>query len=192
MSYSDFTLETVKTKLGITHAREAIQLKPKDMDMPEPTRSIVLEDLVLATNINTEKARSELIIMPMLKQVTKDTGTSLFSGNYFDVDINKNLAGYIDFLISKNANQLIIEKPILVLIEAKNQDVASGYGQCIAEMVAAQIKNQTDDLVYGCVTTGEIWIFLELQNQHVRIDTTSYYIKDIDRIYSHLVKMCGS
>lgn len=190
MSYVDFTLETVKTKLGITHAREPLSLQYENRVMPNPERSIILEDIILATSINTEKARSELIVMPILKKVAKETHTSLFSGNRFDVDQSRDLNGFIDFLISKDSDQMIIEKPILILIEAKNQDIASGYGQCIAEMVAAQIKNQNNDTVYGCVTTGEIWIFLELRNCHVRIDVCSYYIKDIDSIYSILLAIC--
>lgn len=85
---------------------------------------------------------------------------------------------------------MIIVTPILIVIEVKNHDLASGYGQCIAEMVAAQIKNQNDALIYGAVTTGESWIFLELANNHVRIDTNVYYIKDIDLVYSILVAIC--
>ncbi|CAK0772211.1 conserved hypothetical protein [Gammaproteobacteria bacterium] len=191
MSYADFTLETVKTKLGITHTREPLSLPYENRVMPNPERSIILEDLILATSINTEKARSELIVMPILKKVAKDTHTSLFSGNRFDVDQSRDLSGFIDFLISKNSDQMVIERPILILIEAKNQDIASGYGQCIAEMVAAQIKNQNNDTVHGCVTTGEIWVFLELRDCHVRIDACSYYIKDIDSIYSFLLAICS-
>lgn len=190
MSYGDFTLETIQSKLGITYAREPCRLQIKPQIMPEPVRSMILEDLVLATSINTEKARSELIVMPLLKQVTRATKTSLFSGNRFDVDATQNLNGFIDFLISQGNNQMIIAAPILIVIEAKNHDLAAGYGQCIAEMVAAQIKNQNQAIVYGAVTTGESWIFLELENNHARIDTNVYYIKDIDFVYSILVTMC--
>ena len=190
MSYVDFTLQSVKEKLDITHSREAFPLEVQTTTMPNPTRAIILHDLVLATNINTEKARSELIVMPMLKQVAQDTRTSLFSGNRFDVDPNRGLSGFIDFLISKDPDQMIIEKPILILIEAKNQNIASGYGQCIAEMYAAQQQNGHESIVYGCVTTGETWVFLELQQNHVRIDSTSHYITDIDDIYSIIIKIC--
>lgn len=190
MSYVDFTLVTVKNELGITHSRVPLRFDITDMIMPEPARSMILDDLVLATSINTEKARSELIVMPMLKQVARNTGTSLFSGNRFDVDPARNLTGFIDFLISKDSDQMVIEKPILVLVEAKNQDVASGYGQCIAEMVAAKTKNESNAPVHGCVTTGENWVFLELRDNHAQIDANTYYIRDIDIIYGIFVDIC--
>jgi hypothetical protein len=47
-------------------------------------------------------------------------------------------------------------------------------------MVAAQTFNQREgqpiDTIYGTVTTGEIWKFLQLTATTVSIDLTDYYI----------------
>jgi hypothetical protein len=53
----------------------------------------------LALNINTEKARSELIIAPLLVELRRllNREISLFSGIDFTVDENQNLNGFCDF-----------------------------------------------------------------------------------------------
>jgi hypothetical protein len=58
-------------------------------------------------------------------------------------------------------------------------------------MVAAQLFNELEnndiDTIYGIVTTGEIWKFLQITEQTVAIDLTDYYITDIGRILGVLL-----
>ena len=62
-----------------------------------------------------------------------------------------------------------MRSPVLMLVEAKNENIKAGLGQCAAEMIAAQILNVKSGLesqaVYGCVTTGTDWKFLELSDR---------------------------
>ncbi|MFM7580365.1 MAG: hypothetical protein ACKO5Q_25955, partial [Microcystaceae cyanobacterium] len=62
----------------------------------------------------------------------------------------------------------------------------SGLGQCLAEMVAAQIfnqqNNQTINNLYGVITSGTNWRFLKLFNQDAYIDLSEYYLQNIDKI----------
>ena len=44
------------------------------------------------------------------------------------------------------------------------------------------------NLIYGIVTTGNMWKFLQLQDQVVYIDLNEYYIKDIKKILGILSK----
>jgi hypothetical protein len=54
--------------------------------------------------------------------------------------------------------------PILVVIEAKQNNFIEGWGQCLAELVAAQKLNRdAQKPVYGIVTDAEIWQFGKLQ-----------------------------
>ncbi|MFN8494984.1 MAG: hypothetical protein U0350_45695 [Caldilineaceae bacterium] len=73
-----------------------------------------------------------------------------------------------------------------MLVEAKNENLKGRIGQCIAEMVAAQIFNQREGnvipAIYGVVTTGTNWLFLRLTGQTVEIDLTEYYLVQIDQI----------
>jgi hypothetical protein len=58
-------------------------------------------------------------------------------------------------------------------------------------MVAAQLFNELEnndiDTIYGIVTTGEIWKFLQITEQIVEIDLTDYYITDIGKILGVLL-----
>ncbi len=117
---------------------------------------------------------------------------SLFSGIDFNVDPERGLNGFCDFLISLSQEQLFVRAPVVTLVETKNENLKSGLGQCIAEMIAAQEfnrqkQNQQIKIVYGVVTIGTIWQFLQLENQVVSIDLTEYYIKDVTKILGILI-----
>ena len=47
----------------------------------------------------------------------------LFSGNDFTVDPAAGLNGWVDFLISLSPEQLEIEAPVAVIVEAKKQEL---------------------------------------------------------------------
>ncbi|MCE2402921.1 hypothetical protein J4G08_18810 [Candidatus Poribacteria bacterium] len=70
-----------------------------------------------------------------------DRRISLFSGIDFNVDVKNGLTGVCDFLVSLSPNQFYLEAPVIILVEAKNTDVKLGFGQCVAEMLAAQRFN---------------------------------------------------
>jgi hypothetical protein len=95
--------------------------------------------------------------------------------------------------LSLSPEQLTIEAPVVVVVEAKNENMKQGINQCIAEMVAAQLFNQerhnTMETVYGVVTTGSAWKFLRLVETVVYIDRAEYYIKEVERIVGILVAM---
>jgi hypothetical protein len=55
-----------------------------------------------------------------------------------------------------------------------------GFGQCAAEMYAAQLYNQQENnpstCIYGSVTNGYEWVFLILKDNILWIDTDRYTI----------------
>lgn len=127
----------------------------------------------MALAINTEKARSETIISPVIIEI-KNMFTeeiSLFSGVDFNVEPEQGLNGVCDFIISKSPEQLFITSPVVTIVEAKNENIKLGLGQCVAEMIAAQLFHQKEvnyiDSIYGVVTTGNMWKFLKLQDSVV-------------------------
>ncbi|MBS3027402.1 MAG: hypothetical protein HCA25_10010 [Dolichospermum sp. DET50] len=195
MAYSDFKLQEVVKKFSLT-INEKVDLFA---DTPERESSTIL-DAVLKTNvalalaINTEKARSEMIIAPVLIEIKNlfSEEISLFSGVDFNVEPAQGLNGVCDFIISKSPEQLFITSPIITIVEAKNENIKVGLGQCVAEMIAAQLFNQKEgnyiDTIYGIVTTGNMWKFLKLEDQVVYIDFSEYYIKDIKKILGILSK----
>lgn len=84
---------------------------------------------------------------------------SLFSGEDFTVDETAGLNGVVDFLFSRSPEVLEIEAPAVVIVEAKKADLRTGFGQCIAEMVAAQRFNQAQgqsiSTIYGTMALSQ-------------------------------------
>ncbi len=196
MSYSQFTLLQVKEDFQLQTIEGEVFL-PEGLEIiqPSPRLLSILEDLPWAIAVGTEKARSEVLINPMLLEVRRylKQSISVFSGEEFNVDASLGLNGVCDFLISGSSEQLAVEAPAVVIVEAKKADLNSGVGQCIAEMVAAQrfnaAKKRPTRNIYGCITSGTQWRFLQLQGKNVTIDLTEYPLSPIDKILSYLVWM---
>lgn len=189
MAYSNFTLAKVKEDFGLRVDETQDLFAGIEGVKPSEILMINLNEYIpLAIAINTEKARSELLIAPVLTEVRRQLNyrVSLFSGTEFNIDIEKGLWGFCDFLISASQEQIFISTPVITIVEAKNENIIGGLGQCIAEMVAARIFNQRADngidKIYGVVTTGTAWRFLVLDGSTVFIDRLEYYIKEVDKI----------
>jgi uncharacterized membrane protein (DUF485 family) len=195
MAYSDFTLAKAKNAFGLTLDEtrnlfgNVAGVQPSDL-----LKQVLDENLSLATAINSEKARSEFIIAPILSEVRRqlDYRIGLFSGTDFNVDSAQGLSGFCDFILSASSEQYFISAPVVTIIEAKNENIIVGLGQCIATMVAAQIFNQRAEndveVIYGAVTTGTAWRFLTLEQSTVCIDSIEYYIKEVDKILGILLQ----
>ncbi|MEB3281744.1 MAG: hypothetical protein VKK42_22760 [Lyngbya sp.] len=189
MSYSEFSLARAKQEFGL------VTLEKREIfaEVPKLTASNLLTEtlnynLPIALGSNSEKARSEMIIAPILVDLRRQfqEQISLFSGIDFTVDINKGLNGICDFIITKSPEILMLTAPVITVVEAKKENINAGLGQCAAEMVAAQIFNQQAateiKIIYGAVTTGSIWQFLKLENQTLTIDLSEYYLNDVNKI----------
>ena len=70
---------------------------------------------------------------------------SFFPGIDFNVDKDRGLNGFCDYIISCSPEQFYLEKPVIALVEAKNENIISGLGQCIAAMYAAQLYNEREN-----------------------------------------------
>ncbi|MDF0555973.1 hypothetical protein [Kamptonema sp. UHCC 0994] len=189
MPYSQFTIEQIKSSFGI-RLSEKVGIFA---NIPEASYSNFLSETLdynipLALAINSEKSRSELIVMPILIELRKQFSNQigLFSGKDFTVDSQKGLNGFCDFLISKSPEQLIIEAPVIALVEAKNDNIETGLGQCMAEMIAAQLFNHQKgneiQKIYGVITTGSLWKFMQLEDQTITIDLNEYFLGNVGKI----------
>ncbi|BAY20354.1 hypothetical protein NIES2100_00950 [Calothrix sp. NIES-2100] len=194
MPYSEFTLRRVKQDFNLTILEQPTFLNnPQSIEPSAFLASFLEKYLPLALALNTEKARSEMLICPILLEVKEilQQKISLFSGNDFTIDPVLGLSGVCDFLISLSPEQLFIEAPAVVVVEAKREDLNSGLGQCVAEMIAVQRFNeqnhQTLAVIYGTVTTGDRWKFLKLEGQTVTIGLLEYTIPPVDKILGILV-----
>ncbi|MFB2893093.1 hypothetical protein ACE1CI_09290 [Aerosakkonemataceae cyanobacterium BLCC-F50] len=196
MPYSQFNLSKVKEDFNLSTV-EGTRFFPVDVERIPPSSRLmgILEELPWAIAVDTEKARSEVIINPVLLEVRRimNQKISLFSGEEFNVDVAAGLNGVCDFLISLSPEQLVVEAPAVIIVEAKKSDLKSGIGQCIAEMIAAQkfnqAKNQPIKTIYGTVSSGTQWRFLKLEEKTVTIDLTDYPLPPVEQILGFLVWM---
>src|SRR4051812_32929305 len=105
MPYRDFTIPELKRRFHLTidEAGNLFAGVP-EVDLPEVLAETLDRYLPLAVNLNTEKARSELVIAPMLvefKLLHRDR-VSLFSGVEFTVDEAAGLKGRCDYILARN------------------------------------------------------------------------------------------
>ena len=194
MAYSDFDLKRVKAEFDLKivetddlfSAVDAVEISPFLSD-------ILKQNVPLALAMGTEKASSELILINVFLELKNRLNISFFSGIDFTVDKERGLNGYCDFIISKSPEQLFLDVPIIAVVEAKNERIMSGLGQCVAEMIAATIYNTREKLpiarVYGAVTTGHAWKFLTMDANVVSIDREDYSIKTPQKIIGILSYM---
>ena len=117
---------------------------------------------------------------------------SLFSGVDFTIDESQGLSGRCDYLLSRSDMQFTVTAPVFIIVEAKNDNINSGLGQCMAEMIAAQLFNAAEgnetEIIYGCVTTGSVWRFLKLQDACITIEEKQYFIASLDVILGILMQ----
>ncbi len=193
MAYSSFSLEDIKQKFGV---RNRVRRLFKDLPPLEPS-SWLKTTLSIAANlpVRTEKAKSEAIVFPVLAEmrVRNDNFFTIYSGDSLNVDEQKGLNGECDFILAREIGSFTIDYPILQVVEAKKNDFDLGVPQCAAQLIGAKLYNEKQEVklekIYGCVTTGDEWIFIQY-DQEIVIDTRKYYLNELGEIlavFQHII-----
>jgi hypothetical protein len=192
MPYNNFTIEEVREKFDLIFKAKSFFPELEEIPPSGWLKETLIKTLPLTRMVGSEKARSEFIIAPILvelRELAKDE-ISIFSGREFNVDRELGLNGICDFLISKSSDQLTLNAPVLALVEAKKGILEDGWGQCIAEMVAAKKFNESKgrpiSFIYGIVTSGSLWHFLQLQENLVLLDPNEYSLSPIEKLLALL------
>jgi hypothetical protein len=186
MAYADFDLDRLRHEFQLTIQTARLFSAPTEREVPVWLVQTLEKGLPFA--LLSEKARSEFIIAPVLLTVRDllHEQVTIYSGQRLDGDAGRGLVGECDFLITTMPPLPIVQAPIISIVEAKKNDIEVGYGQCAAQLLGAQRFNQRDntgiDTVYGCITTGEAWQFLKLENSTLLIDTDRYYISELGMV----------
>ncbi len=202
MAYSDFSINDIRKTFGA----DIIEDQPlfaavAPIAPPQWLRDFLDIHVPLADAIATEKAKSEFIVAPILSAARElcDRQISLFSGIEFNVDKEQGLTGRCDYIFSRSQSQYTLTAPVFALVETKNDRINAGIGQCMAEMIAANLFNHQEgndiDPILGCVTTGDLWRFLKLQPNgkapRLWIDTTQYVTVQVDQLLGILTSTVG-
>ena len=203
MAYSDFTLEAAAETFHLEIVEPVgVFSNLAGVDPGDDFTTRLAMRALLASAINTDKAKSELIISHLIAELRQyhNCCISFFSGTDFDVDAENGLTGVCDFLISLSPTQLFIRAPVAILVEVppiagKDESIIIGLGSCVAKMVAAQRFNAKKEneipCIYGATTKGTEWMFLKLEEQRLSVDLMSYRIAQCDQILGILSSMVG-
>ncbi len=191
MSYSNYTLDLASRTFNLTVEAQRLFDRVEPVEPSPWLRETLEKGRSLAWL--TEKARSEFIVAPILLTCRDlmDQSIQIYSGVRLDVDPERGLTGECDFVLGQAPSALMLQAPLLIVVEAKKNDIEEGMGQCAAQMVAARLFNECRrhavPVVYGCVTTGEAWQFLKLLDSHLLTDAERYYIDRVDMILGILL-----
>jgi hypothetical protein len=198
MAFSDFNLRTAVETFGLQEERDTdLFARVAPVEPNEFTRALLDEFTPVVVSVNSELARSVYLIAPLLTEAKRRAKgpANVFPGFTLDVDRDRGLNGYCDYVISRSAEFYYLRGPLVAVIEAKREDIIGGLGQCAAAMVAVRLFNERDGTpipaVYGCVSSGTIWRFLKLEGDRLTIDRPEYYLSDPGKIIGILVAILG-
>jgi hypothetical protein len=196
MAFSDFDLRTAVRTFGLQEERDTDLFPAVTPLEPSPFLRVWLDEFApVALGMNTEKAKSEFIIAPMLVEAKRRSAgpVTVFPGVTFEADRNRGLVGFCDFLITRSKEFYYLQGPTAAVVEAKREDIIGGLGQCAAALVGLQVFNEregtTVPAVSGCVTSGNVWRFLRLAGTVLHIDRREYYIQEAGTILGVLVQV---
>jgi hypothetical protein len=194
MAYANFDLKAAVQKFELSREEASGLFSAVEPIPPSDTlRDWLAEFAPVAVAINTAQARREYIIAPILAEAKRRSRVKInvFPGVTLVVDEARGLTGVCDYLIARSTEIHFVEAPIVAVVEAKKEDLTSGLGQCVAEMVAIQLFNEREGTplpaAYGCVTSGSLWKFLRLEGKALAIDLTEYGLPDLAKILGILV-----
>lgn len=199
MAFSDFDLRAALQTFGLTEERDAdLYADVPPLEPSEFLRVWLDEFAPVAVGVNSEKARSEFIIAPILAEARRRAvgPVNVLPGVTLDVDRTRGLTGFCDFVIARSAEYYFLRGPLVAVVEAKREDLVGGLGQCAAAMVALRDFNDRDGTptpaVYGVVTSGTNWRFLRLAGPVLTIDRQEYYLRDAGKLVGILVHLIGT
>jgi len=189
MSFSEFqNIPEVQKKYGIKYQEDNF-IPVEDRLVSAIFREEFEFNLLNMDAFASEAARCEIIIFPILREIYKSHSDTLALWVQKAMTFDADLTGTPDYLISKRSEygKLLLETPLLAIVEAKKNDFEQGWGQALAELIAAQKLNNDEALsVYGIVTDGKRWEFGYLKQQSFIKNQRGFSIDDLAQLFSAL------
>ena len=188
MAFSDFkAIPDVQKKFGIRHIENDF-LKIEEGISPSEQ---FLQELEFSRQyipiFASEGARCEAVIFPVLREVYKEYAEHYTLWIKEPLAYDETLSGTPDYFISTRSElgKLVVGTPLIMLVEAKKNDFEQGWGQCLAELVAAQrINGDVEHPVHGIVSDGTLWQIGHLVNETFTQNRTSFSVDNLPVLFS--------
>ena len=186
MAFSDFkTISEVQEKFTIIYAEDDfVKAEPST-----PSAEFLRDFEFTREHINvfaSEAARCEAIIFPVLKESYKAYADQYALWIKQSIGYDDVLNGTPDYFISTRSElgKTVVGSPLILLVEAKKNDFEHGWGQCLAELVAAQkINDDAGFPVYGIVTDGTLWQFGRLIGDTFTQNRTDFALANLPTLF---------
>ena len=186
MAFSDFKkVSEVQEKFRIRYTASDFF----EVEAASPPEQFLQDFRFTLQHINvfsSEASRCEAIIFPVLREVYKAYGDNYALWIREPIVYDETLSGTPDYLIATKSElgMTVVGIPLIVLVEAKKNDFEQGWGQCLAELVAAQKINDAPNLpVYGIVSDGERWQFGKLVDDGFTQNRTTFSIDNLPALF---------
>ena len=102
------------------------------------------------------------------------------------------LSGIPDYIIARRSElgKNVLGLPLVLIAEAKQNNFTKGWGQCLAELVAAQKLNSLPEQpVYGIVTDAELWQFGRLTKNRFTRNLRRAVIDNVAEVFGAVSQM---
>lgn len=189
MAFSDFkNIGEVQKKYRIKY-KEDIFIKAPEVQLSE----YFVKDFGFCKEnmdaFSSDASRREVVISPILREVYKQYYTKYSFWIQKSISYDDILCGTPDYIFSEKSElgKTVLEKPIVIIVEAKRNDFEQGWGQCLAELVAVQkINDDSQHPVYGVVTDGNLWQFGKLEKDCFFKNTENFTVDNLSLLYGAL------
>jgi Type I restriction enzyme R protein N terminus (HSDR_N) len=178
-------IDELVAEFGYSFSRNKLNLSlyKQELNRLEQLRERI-EEILPNVILNNEISRREILISPLVIDLIHYTNAQLRIE--YQLKVSEQLQGYLDYLIHNQNNFLVIE--------AKRENLDSGFAQLVTELIALDQweKMGDQDLILGAVTTGEIWKFGRLNRQHKHLEQglESYRVpEDLEELMRILVNI---
>ena len=196
MSFSNYkTISTVLKEFKVIYT-EANFIEELVFNIPESFRndlSFVMREGVVD---NSEYAICENLIYPILKEVWKPYSSKLTLWSHQSLNYDEKLSGFPEYILAKRSplGKVVFDRPYFLLVEAKQDRFEEGWGQCLAEMIAAQRLNDNQEMIiFGIVSNGKIWQCGKLQDNIFTKNEIFYTIQRLEQLFAvinYIFKQC--
>ena len=196
MSFSNYkSISTVLKEFEVTYT-ESIFIEELVFNIPESFRNDL--EFVMREGVvdNSEYAICENLIYPILKEVWKPYSSKLTLWSHQSLNYDENLSGFPEYILAKRSElgKIVFDKPYFLLVEAKQDKFEEGWGQCLAEMIAAQRLNSNPSIIiFGIVSNGKIWQCGKLQENIFTKNESFYSIQQLEQLFAivnYIFKQC--
>lgn len=176
--------EDILAEFGYTLKRVPLSLPQSTVNLDRlDNLKTRIEESLPYISLTSEAARRELLIAPLLLDVVHYTQAQLRLE--YPLAVTEQLKGSLDYYLYSVGR--------LLVIEAKNADLAKGFTQLAVELIA--LDQWTDDeqpILQGAVSTGDIWQFgiLHREQKQIQQGLTLYRVPDdLETLMRILVKI---